>query len=192
MPKGDNLHGGNTHKNDELYTPRVAVLPIIDYLPKDKVIWCPFDTGKSEFVISLKLNGYNVVHSHISDGKDFFDYEPKEWDILVSNPPFSRKMDVLERVYSFNKPFALLMSVQFLNYHVTGDFFIEKRSDVQFLFLNKRISFDGNPSSFNCSYVCRNLLPKTVIFTNVEHNNANKRYEPSFMEADRERINKRR
>ena len=32
-----------------------------------------------------------------------------EWDIIVSNPPFSLKDKVLERLYSFNKPFAILL-----------------------------------------------------------------------------------
>jgi hypothetical protein len=58
-------------KYDEKYTPRYAVLPIIKYLPKDKVIWCPFDTKNSEFVIALKENGFEVVHSHIATGQDF-------------------------------------------------------------------------------------------------------------------------
>lgn len=34
-------------KNDECYTPRYGVLPIIKYLPKDKIIWCPFDKENS-------------------------------------------------------------------------------------------------------------------------------------------------
>ena len=33
-------------KNDECYTPAYGVEPIIKYLDKDKIIWCPFDTEK--------------------------------------------------------------------------------------------------------------------------------------------------
>ena len=29
---------------DEQYTPRHVVLPIIKYLPRKAVVWCPFDT----------------------------------------------------------------------------------------------------------------------------------------------------
>ena len=39
--------------NDENYTPQYAVEPIIKYLPAGKVIWCPFDTKNSEFVLSI-------------------------------------------------------------------------------------------------------------------------------------------
>ena len=188
MPKGDNLNGKNTHKNDEFYTPRVLIEPIFEFLPKDKIIWCPFDTPQSEFVRYLTEKGYTVEQSHIQEGKDFFEYEPKEWDIIVSNPPFSKKMEVLERLYSFNKPFAILMSVQCLNFHVTGDFFIEKQSDIQFLYVNKRVSFDGNPSSFNTSYFCRKLLPTKVEFRGINNNNANQHYQRSNMEDDRKAI----
>src|SRR5699024_2308619 len=47
-----------SNKSDEKYTPRYAVLPIIKYLPRKAVIWCPFDTENSEFVIALKEAGH--------------------------------------------------------------------------------------------------------------------------------------
>lgn len=82
---------------DEQYTPRHAVLPIIKFLPRHAVVWCPFDTENSEFVIALKEAGHEVVFSHIFTGQDFFEYEPPKWDMIVSNPPFSRKQQVVER-----------------------------------------------------------------------------------------------
>lgn len=36
--------------NDECHTPSYAVTPIIEYIPKDAIVWCPFDTSKSSFV----------------------------------------------------------------------------------------------------------------------------------------------
>lgn len=96
--------------SNERYTPRYAVVPIIKYLPKDKIIWCPFDTANSEFVIALREVGFKVEYSHIVTGQNFFEYKPKQWDIIVSNPPFSGKKQIFERCLSFGKPFALLMS----------------------------------------------------------------------------------
>lgn len=83
---------------DEQYTPHHAVLPIIKYLPRNVVVWCPFDTENSEFVLALKEAGYTVEYSHIFTGQDFFEYEPPQWDIIVSNPPFSRKQEVVNAV----------------------------------------------------------------------------------------------
>lgn len=73
---------------DEKYTPGYGVLPIIKYIPESKIIWCPFDTEHSEFVLKFKAAGFEVVYSHICKGQDFFEYEPPQWDVLVSNPPF--------------------------------------------------------------------------------------------------------
>lgn len=61
----------NSPNGDEQYTPQYAVLPILKYLPKGKIIWCPFDTEHSEFVIALEENGFEVIHSHIKTGQDF-------------------------------------------------------------------------------------------------------------------------
>ena len=75
--------------NDECMTLDYAVKPIIKYIPKDWVVWCPFDTENSEFVKQIRENGNKVIRSHISEGKDFYTYEPDEhWDCIISNPPF--------------------------------------------------------------------------------------------------------
>lgn len=37
-------------RNDEYYTPAYAVRPILNYLKPGTVIWCPFDTGESQYV----------------------------------------------------------------------------------------------------------------------------------------------
>ena len=78
-------------KNDNCFTPAYAVQPILEYIPKNAIVWCPFDTSSSEFVKLIHDNGNEVIHSHIDDGLDFFDYEPTYWDIIVSNPPFTNK-----------------------------------------------------------------------------------------------------
>ena len=83
----------------------------MEFLPKDKKIWCPFDEEWSAFYQLLSEQGYEVERSSLNEGKDIFRYEPEKWDILVSNPPFSKKNEVLKRTFSFQKPFALLLPV---------------------------------------------------------------------------------
>ena len=111
------IYAGYTPKksSDEQYTPAYAVAPIIKYIPGNKIVWCPFDTEHSEYVLALKAAGIRVVHSHILTGEDFFVYEPEEWDLIVSNPPFSIKQKVVERCLALGKPFALLLSNLWLN-----------------------------------------------------------------------------
>lgn len=94
--------------NDECYTPDYAVKPILKYIPKEAIIWCPFDTHESEFVKQISKTN-KVIFSHIKTGQDFYNYEPKEkWDMIISNPPFTNKRKIFERALSFNKPFALI------------------------------------------------------------------------------------
>ena len=54
-------------KNDELYTPIYAVTPLLKYIPKDKVIWCPFDKEESAFVKVFRENGYQCRSTHIDN-----------------------------------------------------------------------------------------------------------------------------
>ncbi len=85
-------------RNDEQYTPRYGVMPILEFLPKDKIIWCPFDTTESHFVRVLQEFGYTVEYSHIDYGQDYYFYEPPQWDIMVSNPPFGGKRQIFDHL----------------------------------------------------------------------------------------------
>lgn len=158
--------------NDECYTPRYVVETIKPYLPKDKVIWCPFDTEQSEFVKVMKDGGYNVVYSHIATGQDYYDYEPSKWDIMLSNPPFTCKRNIFERALSFGKPFALLMSLTWLNDAAPKDLFMQK--DLQLFMFRNRVKYlkqDGttmdNKITFASAFYCWNFLPKQIVISNI-------------------------
>lgn len=167
------------NKNDERYTPPILVRPILKYIKPKSTVWCPFDKENSEFVISLKEAGHNVIFGHIDLGQDFFEYEPEEYDYIISNPPFSKKLEVLERLYKLNKPFAMLMNIECLNYQVVGEFFLDK--NLELLIVDKKVSFDGNTASFNTSYFCNGVLPKQLMFEHLEHNNTGKNFIGSRM-----------
>jgi hypothetical protein len=155
--------------NDECYTPRYVVEAIMPFIPKGKTIWCPFDTEQSEFVKVMNWGGgYNVIYSHISYGQDFFEYEPKEWDIMLSNPPFTGKRRIFERALSFRKPFGLLMTMTWMNDAAPKDLFMDK--DLQLLLFRNRVKYlkaDGslidNKITFASGFYCWNLLPKQII-----------------------------
>ena len=153
-------------------TPRYGVLPIVKYLPKGKIIWCPFDKEDSEFVKVLTEQGYKVVYSHIENGQDFYTYQPEEWDILVSNPPFTNKRQIFERALSFGKPFALIMSNTWLNDSAPKQVFKDKQ--LQILFFEERMKFSNNgvvqnKITFSSSYFCYNLLPKDIVMDRLSN-----------------------
>ena len=169
MKEGDKmsswLKGNSFNEKDEYYTPSILVKPILEYIKPNSVIWCPFDTEDSEFVILLKEAGHKVIFSHIWLGQDFFFYEPENYDIIISNPPFTRKLEVLKRLYELGKPFAVILGLPILNYQEVGEFFLGK--DLQLLIVDKKVSFDGNTASFNNSYFCYKMLPRDIIFAKV-------------------------
>ena len=69
---------------DDYMTPNYVWDWIKEYLPNDKIIWEAFyGDGKSgDYLTQL---GFNVIHEQI----DFF--ENDVGDIIVSNPPFTKK-----------------------------------------------------------------------------------------------------
>ena len=152
--------------NDECYTPDYGVEPILKYIPKDTTVWCPFDTEDSQFVIQISKQN-KVIRSHLESGQDFFDYEPDEWDMIVSNPPFTDKRKFFERALSFNKPFALIMTNTWLNDSAPKQLFKDK--DLQLLMFDKRMKFvspdgrDNDKITFSSSYYCWNFLQKQII-----------------------------
>lgn len=154
--------------NDEAYTPSYGVAPILKYIPKNAIVWCPFDTKDSEFVKEISKTN-EVIFSHLEEGKDFFTYEPKNWDVIVSNPPFKGKRQFFERALSFNKPFALIMTNAWLNDAYSKKVFMEADKQMQLLMFDKRIKFTnpyGRPNNkitFSSSYFCCDFLPNDLI-----------------------------
>jgi len=161
--------GGN---NDECYTPNYGVTPILKYIPKDAVVWCPFDKQESEFVKQISKRN-SVIFSHLDNNQDFLQWEPnKHWDVIVSNPPFTNKRKFFARALSFNKPFALIMTNTWLNDSAPKQLFKDK--DLQLLMFDKRMKFhspDGRPNdkiTFSSSYYCWNFLPKQIIMEQLD------------------------
>ena len=103
-------HQFKQNKYDEYYTPKYAVNPILEFKPTETTIWCPFDTDKSLFVKLLKDEGHTVIYTHISNNQDFFKINV-ECDYIISNPPYSLKNEVFERLFEIGKPFAMLVGV---------------------------------------------------------------------------------
>ena len=161
--------------NDEFYTPEYAIYPILKYVNCKSKIWCPFDTKDSLYVHVFRNEGHDVVHSHISDGVDFFDTEVPECDYIISNPPYSLKGEVLKRLFDIGKPFAMLIGVVGL-FESQSRFHMFKNNEFEIMYLNLRVSYfkdykekkaSLNPP-FSSVYLCSKMLPKQVIFEEIK------------------------
>jgi hypothetical protein len=168
--------------NDECWTPAYGVEPILPYIPKNAIVWSPFDTPKSEFV---KLIGKKntVFATHIDTGQDFHSYTPNfKFDMIISNPPFTKKKEIFRRSLSFGKPFALLMNIAWLNDSAPVEVFAGY--DLQILKFDKRIKYldaNGQPKlyqnkkgewhdkiTFSSAYFCHQFLPKQLMMQRLK------------------------
>ena len=131
---------------DELYTPDEAVEMLLPFIPKHiKTVWECTAIKESRIVKVLRDNGYNVLTSHIEDEQDFFKYEPDEYDMIITNPPYSIKDEFLKRAFELKKPFMFLLPITTLEGISRGKMFSENK--LQVLIPNKRFNFIPDKNS---------------------------------------------
>lgn len=156
---------------DEWFTPESAIMPIVKKIPIGSIVWCPFDKEESNFVKVLKQCGYKVEYSHIDyKENDFFEYEPNKWDIIVSNPPYSVRNKILERAFSFKKPFALLMNTNGLfDSQIRWDIF--SKNDFSLFYLKGRVNYmkeygksEKSSPPFQSAYITSGLFKDKIVF----------------------------
>ena len=158
------FHTKTFQKHDDYMTPKYAWEDIKQYIPTDKVIWEAFyGDGKSGSY--LQELGFNVIHEPI----DFF--ENNKGEIVVSNPPFSKSKQVMNRLYELDKPFILIFPSSKIN---TKYFRKWKDRNLQIIIPRKRINFikfvDGEEveskgANFDCFYYCYKMnLPKDIVW----------------------------
>lgn len=158
---------------DEFYTPRYAITPILKYLKPESTIWCPFDNEDSLFCKVFRDNGHSVKLSHIWDGKDFFSTQ-YDCDYIISNPPYSIKAEVFERLFSLGVPFGMLVGVVGL-FESQKRFDMFKGNDFEIMYFNRRVSYfesyeDQKPSlnpPFSSVYLTSGILPQSIVFEEI-------------------------
>ena len=155
-------------KDDEYETPEHAVNIILPYLKPNSTIWCPFDKNHSNYVKCLSKAGHTVINSHIEYGQDFFTMDvPNDIDCIVSNPPYSKKNQVYERLYEIGKPFAMLINASgFADSRKRAMLFA--KNSVQIMYIYPRICYikDGIQTKgniFQSAYICKDILPTNLM-----------------------------
>ncbi len=121
---------------DELWTPSEALQPLIKYLPKSWAYWdCAPGSGQLiEHLRQANRIVYNAVEA------DFFKTDlPHRVNMIITNPPYSKKAKFLERCVELEIPWALLLPVTTLGVKRCQKFLV----NAEILFLPKRIDFTG-------------------------------------------------
>lgn len=150
-------------KFDNIYTPEYAIKPLLEFIPKGITIWECCDFGNSKITSVLKEYGCKVISTDKEE--NFLEYNLKEnYDMIITNPPYSIKDEFIKRCYELNKPFALLLPITSLEGKNRGKMF--KKYGVEVLVLDSRINFTLKKSGswFNSSWFCYKVLPDKLIF----------------------------
>jgi hypothetical protein len=154
----------NDKSSDNYVTNKSDWEKIIQYIPTDKQIWSPFycDGKQKEYFAEL---GYDIIH----EDENFF--ENNKGDIIIDNPPFSKKKEILKRLKELNKPFIIICPSMMIGYKYFQEHFA---NEIQILIPKKRIGFkhlddeDNNKivtPPFGSFYYCYKMnLPKDLIF----------------------------
>lgn len=159
-------------KNDELYTPEYAIKPLLKYLnlycvrtyvKRKPIIWECTDYGNSNITKILKENGWDVVTTSKNELNFLTDNPDFDFDMIITNPPYSLKNEFLKKCYEYGKPFALLLPITALEGLERGRLFRE--NGIEVLVFDKRCDFSGKKSCwFNTSWFCWDILPNKLIF----------------------------
>lgn len=165
---------GRRSKSDNYQTPAYALEPLIPWIPKEWTIWeCA--CGDELLADELATLGFGTIRTDIiprgySFGpRDFLSYEPgNDYDVIVTNPPYSLKDEFIARCYELGKPWALLMKITALEGKKRQAMY--RKHGLQMIFMDKRVNYitphGGNSGAwFASSWFTWGLnLPSDMIF----------------------------
>ena len=101
--------------------------------------------------------------------------ETPNCDYIISNPPYSLKGDVIDRLFEIGKPLAMLVGVVGL-FESQHRFNLFRSHEFEIMYLNKRVSYfkdyaEQKPSlnpPFSSVYICSKMLPRTIVFEEID------------------------
>jgi len=103
--------------NDIWQSPDGVLDPVYKYIEPFKFIWEPCSLPDGAISKYLKKKKHNVKTSDILEGEeyDYNTYFPRgKVELIVSNPPFSKKVEFLQRLFEIGLPFVVLLPVRVL------------------------------------------------------------------------------
>lgn len=158
---------GNNEQSDECYTPEEALLPLLPSLDKS-LTYYECASGKSQSISNFLMSRGIVCIS--SYEKDFLkDDIPDYVDVIITNPPYSKKDAFIKRCYDIGKPFALLLPLTALQGAGTkkrkGRNQMYHENGIEVLVLKDRIDFTGGGAPhFAVGWFSHGILPEPLIF----------------------------
>ena len=159
---------------DSWMTPKVLWENIAHLIPKDAVLWEAF-AGNGQSAQFLRELGWEVI----CKDEDFFETSYPN-TICVSNIPFSKSKEILQRLRTLDIPFILIMPQGKISTLYFREIFSDD-DDIQIIIPKKRVNFrkmrhdpetgwsdvegEHNKINFEVYYYCYKInLKKDIIF----------------------------
>lgn len=155
-------------KNDEYNTPKYAWEYIKNIIPKGVTIYEPFWNKTSKSAEYLReLTGNKIIFENI----DFFKHKEYnlDYDILISNPPYSCKKEIFNMLKEIDKPFIFIIPIS----TIAKKYYIEwlnkvGEDNVSICIPPKRIHFEmmnskKSSSCFDVIYLCYKIKTERQI-----------------------------
>lgn len=165
-----------SQKMDRCNTPAYALEPLLPFLVCHRIVWEPAaGTGNIMHAIAPPVDSVIATDIHgayARPPRNFFDWQPERWDVIVTNPPYSIKFDWLARCYALGKPFALLVPVEMIGAQ-SAQRLMEKYGS-EMLLLNRRVNFEmpnkgweGSAAQFPVLWLCWQMLPAPIMYGKI-------------------------
>ena len=157
------------YKLDDYTTPLYVWKMLLDYLDlgKNTIIYEPFYNDSKSKTYLGKLGYDNVIH----ENEDFFEnYDKYEYDIILSNPPYSIKQNILKVLYKIDKPFVLIVPTAIISKLYVKNIFKDDVNKIQFIIPNRRLQFEVNGynqkrTPFDTLFMCYKLeLQRDIVY----------------------------
>lgn len=136
------LHAAKKNKNDEFYTYYSDVKKQLDkYYLEGKKILLPCDKYESNFTAYCETNKLDYTYSGTGWMKDFNDIDFTEYDIIITNPPFSKIQEFYKKLLDSKVDYIIICSLPHL---ATKQFFNEIKNKRLFVLNRVNEFFDEN------------------------------------------------
>jgi hypothetical protein len=153
-------------KDDDYETPKYIWEMICNekFISKNKKLYDPFYCRGNTASVMKEL-GYECIHPD----EDFFtNHHRYEYDILLSNIPFSIKKKVYEELKKIDKPFIVISPIS----TITKKYFMDnfKHDDISIIIPPKRMQFMKNGKQlkecwFDTVFICYKMdLNERIIY----------------------------
>jgi hypothetical protein len=167
-PKRNQKQDTNTSDTrDRCETPGYALDPIVPFLNPNWRIWEPA-CGTGRIMRRLSELRFKVTGSDLME-----EWQPDQFDAILTNPPYSIKPQWIRRCYQLGKPFALLVPVETIGSGEVQRMMEEQGAEI--LLLNKRVNYympiqgmkKGTGAQFPSLWLCWKILPAPIVYGRI-------------------------